>query len=134
MSENLPAVPETVQGVVEIPVAEFEGEYVRTMIGTIPSIKMEMPVGYPRGTHLKLELEVRVVGVSVDEVGKHKDLARMHRLHLEEVKLIGAYTADQMDPGVGGSASVEAVKQEDEQDEQTETDERPETEGHDVGF
>lgn len=117
---------------IEMPVAEFEGEFVRLMVGNLPSIAMEMPVGYARGTHLKMEIEVRVKGVRVDEgTGRHKgDLVRYHALALEEIKLIGAYTADQMDPGVGGSASIEAAKAEDQ-----ETDESPEQgEGSDVGF
>lgn len=113
-------VAEKVHKTVEIPVAEFEGEYVREMIGKIPQIVMEMPMGYARHTHLKLELEVRVGRVTVDEFksGEKKgQLFREHTLSLEEIKLVGAYTADEMDPGVGGSASVEAYKEEEAQEE-----------------
>lgn len=130
------AVVEKVHKTVEVPVAEFEGEFVREMIGKIPQINMEMPVGYSRGTHLKLELEVRVTGVRVDEFksGEKKgDLFREHTLKLEEIKLIGAYTADELDPGVGGSASVTAAKQDDEDDpdERLDAEEKDE---NDVGF
>ena len=52
------ATPEVVHKTLEIPVAEFEGEYVRLMIGKLPAIQLEMDYGYARGTHLKLELEV----------------------------------------------------------------------------
>jgi hypothetical protein len=125
-------VVEKVHKTVEIPVAEFEGEYVREMIGKIPQIVMEMPMGYARHTHLKLELEVRVGRVLVDEFksGEKKgQLYREHTLALEEIKLIGAYTADEMDPGVGGSASVEAYKQEQEEEPELEEEKK-----EDVGF
>jgi hypothetical protein len=89
----------------ELPLVEFEGDLVRTMLGKIPGFEIEMPVGYRRGTHLKFELEVRIRNVAVNEDRKG-ELSRMHTFALEEIKLVGAYTADQLDPGVGGSASV----------------------------
>ena len=128
---------EKVHKTVEIPVAEFEGEFVREMIGKIPQIVMEMPMGYARHTHLKLELEVRVGRVLVDEFksGEKKgQLYREHTLSLEEIKLIGAYTSDELDPGVGGSASVEAYKQEQEEEPEAEEPEAQEEEKSDVGF
>lgn len=130
------ATVEKVHKTVEVPVAEFEGEFIREMVGKIPQIVMEMPVGYARGTHLKLEVEVRVRSVTVDEFksGPNKgELYREHTLALEEIKLIGAYAAEELDPGVGGSASAAAVQAEGEDD----SDDRPETEeedGNDVGF
>lgn len=152
MEDNIPAVaqestPAVVHTTVEMPVAEFEGEYIRTMIGKIPQINLDMPNGYKRGTHLKLELEVRVGNIAVNEgKGKHKgDLIREHTLHLEEIKLIGVYTAQELDPGVGGSASAAAIGSDDRPDdydpdqmelptdddteEETANDQRP-----DVGF
>lgn len=126
-------VVEKVHKTVEIPVAEFEGEYVREMIGKIPQITMGMDMGYARHTHLKLELEVRVGRVVVDEFrsGEKKgQLYREHTLVLEEIKLLGAYTADELDPGVGGSASVDAYKQEQEEEPETAEEEK----GEDVGF
>lgn len=89
-------------------VTEFEGEYVRVMLGKLPAVELAMPEGYQRGTHLKLELEVRVRNVRYDEIrsGEHKgELARHHVLVLEEAKLLGAYRPEDLDPGVGGSAS-----------------------------
>jgi len=124
---NALAVPEAEKvSVLEMPVAEFEGEMVRLMIGKLPGITLEMDYGYARGTHLKLELEVRVRKVSVDEVsvGRNKgDLYREHQFAIEEARIVGAYTADQLDPGVGGglAAGVE------------ETDTNPETEGEPDG-
>jgi hypothetical protein len=126
--ENLPAVPQTVHKTLEIPVAEFEGEYVRIMIGKLPAIDLEMDYGYARGTHLKLELEVRVRSVNVDEVtsGKNKgDLKREHKFVIEEAKIIGAYTADELDQGVGGGL---AATGEDIEDEEQDSDDRPEKE------
>lgn len=116
MEDNTPAV---VHKTAEIPVAEFEGEYVRKMVGKIPQINMEMPVGYRRGTHLKLEIEVRVGNIAVNEgKGKEKgDLVREHTLHLEEVRLVGVYTAQELDPGVGGSASAAAIGSDDDPDQ-----------------
>lgn len=130
--QNLPAVPEPTGTVhaLEIPVAEFEGEYVRLMIGKLPGINLEMDYGYARGTHLKLELEVRVRSVNVDEIaaGKNKgELVREHKFAIEEAKIIGAYTAEQADPGVGGGLAATGNDIEDDtEDEEQETDERPE--------
>ena len=104
----------------ELPVAEFEGEMVRLMIGKIPALNLEMEYGYARGTHLKLELEVRCRKVSVDEVssGEHKgELFREHTFALEEARIVGVYTADEMDPGVGGGLAGPG---------EGETDDRPE--------
>lgn len=120
----------------EVPVAQHDGEYIQTMIGKLPAITLEMPVGYKRGTHLKFEVEVRVKGVAYDEDRKGNLFAE-HKLALEEIKLIGAYTADQLDPGVGGSASVAEAGAEDEEEG---SDERPdeaattEEDPDDVGF
>lgn len=137
--QNLPAVPEQAQvaTVTPIPVAEFEGEYVRHMLGKLPGITLAMDYGYPRGTHLKLELEVRVRSVVVDEMKGKKDagdLSRLHNFTIEEAKIIGAYTAADLDPGVGGSAAATGNDIEDEEEEE-EADERAEhDESGDVGF
>lgn len=95
----------------ELPVAEFEGEVVRVMLGKIPALNLEMEFGYPRGTHLKLELEVRCRAVHVDEftAGPNRgELYREHIFALEEAKIIGVYTADELDPGVGGGLAAGA--------------------------
>lgn len=116
--QNLPAVPQIHS--LEIPVAEFEGEMVRIMVGKIPAIALEMDYGYSRGTHLKLELEVRVRSVRVDEVnsGKNKgDLFREHQFVIEEARILGAYTQEEMDPGVGGGLAAGAVDETDESSE-----------------
>ncbi len=93
----------------ELPIVEVEGEIIRKMLAKMPGFEVELPVGYRRGTHLKFEVEVRVRGIAHREgKGRDKELERMHDFALEEIKLIGAYTADQLDPGVGGSAAVSA--------------------------
>jgi hypothetical protein len=122
-SDNLPELVH--QTAVEIPVAEFEGEMVRLMHGKMPGITLEMDYGYKRDTHLKLEIEVRVRSVTVDEVrsgGNKGDLVRIHEFAIEEAKILGAYTSEQLDEGVGGSASVGAQKD----IENDEMDDRPE--------
>jgi hypothetical protein len=129
-NQNVPAVPEPSQSVavVPIPIAEFEGELVRYMYGKLPGITLQMDYGYARGTHLKLELEVRVRSVEVDEMkGKNAgELSRLHNFVIEEAKILGAYTAEQLDPGVGGSAAATGNDIEDEDaEEATETDVNP---------
>lgn len=94
----------TTPSAVEIPVAQFEGEYIRHMMAKLPAISIEMPVGYKKGTHLKLEIEMRVkeVGFPEMKVAGESVTVRVHTLAFEDVKLLGAYTADELDPGVGG--------------------------------
>lgn len=99
-----------------IPVAEFEGDFVRNMEGKLPAITMDMPEGYKRGTHLQMLVEVRVRNVLYQE-DKKGELTRQHVFALEEIQLLGAYSADQMDPGVGGSASAAAIAHDDEDHE-----------------
>lgn len=97
-----------------IPVAEFEGDFVRYMEGKLPAITMEMPEGYARGTHLKMMIEVRIRNVRYEEDRKG-ELTRQHVFALEEIQLVGAYAPEDLDPGVGGSASAGALS-EDETD------------------
>lgn len=86
-------------------VMEFEGEFVRVMEGRLPQITLDMPEGYRRDTHLKLELEVRVRNVNFTEVGKSHDLARVHTFALEAARLVGAFDPALTQSGVGGNAS-----------------------------
>lgn len=104
MSEGSGELVHTTPSAVEIPVATFEGEYIRHMVGKLPAISIEMPVGYKKGTHLKLEVEVRVrdVGFPEIKVAGEPVTARVHTLAFEDVKLLGAYTADELDPGIAG--------------------------------
>lgn len=98
----------------EVPVAEFEGEWIRQMHGVLPSQTIEMPVGYARGTHLKFEIEVRVRDIAIKEI--KGELTRVHTFAVEDhkVRLLGAYTADELDPGVGGNAAAGAEEGEDD--------------------
>ncbi len=142
---NLPA-PGTSSEIVHrtptpMPIGEFEGELVRVMRGKLPAIELDMAEGYARNTHLKLEIEVRVSSVNHPEikVGKELMLGRVHTLVYEDIKLIGAYTAAQLDAGTGGDLS-EIDPDDDEPDNPDETlDERPEQkesdeQRHDPGF
>lgn len=94
-------------------IAEFEGDYVRDFEGKLPALSMIMPEGYARGTHLKLQIEVRIRNVRYEEKSSKKnerpELVRQHMFALEEIQLLGAYTPEEMDPGVGGSAAASAV-------------------------
>lgn len=128
---NLPALVENSHRVTDlaIPVSSFEGEYVRIMYGVIPKIRLPMDYGYARDTHLKVELEVRVRSVLVDEMqtGKQKgELFREHNMVTEHIKIVGVYSAEEADIGVGGGLAANGHDIEDEDEPETETDTRPE--------
>lgn len=95
------------EGLKPIPVAEFEGEFVRVMEGKLPAITLDMPEGYARGTHLILSVEARVRNVSYIEDRKG-DLTRQHTFALEEVRLTDAFDPAHRPTNVGGSMSSEA--------------------------
>lgn len=138
--QNLPAVPEQQQVVhsLQMPVVDFEGEMIRIMHGKIPALTLAMDYGYRRGTHVKLELELEVIGISVGEVktnsknSEHRkgDLIREHTFALREAKIVGVYSAEQADLGVGGGLAATGHDIEDEDGTETETetklDESPE--------
>lgn len=133
--DNLPA--ERIQRVtqLEMPIAKDPdtGEMVRRMYAKLPSLMMEMEAGYPRGTHLKLEVEVRVRRAFTDEftAGPHKgELFREHHFSIVEATIIGAYSADDLDPGVGGSLAGSS-QQEQEMDDRPELEE--EEDDHEPG-
>lgn len=86
-----------------IPVAEFEGEFVRQHDGKMPAIVLDMPEGYPRGMHLVLEAEVRVRNIGYVEDKKTKDLTRHHELVLEEIRLKEAFDPAARPNVIGGS-------------------------------
>lgn len=89
------------------PIFEFEGEYVRQMEGKLPQLTLDMPEGYPRGTHLMLGVEVRVRNVRMEEDRKG-DLTRQHIFALEEIKLLEAFDPAQRPTNVGGSSASDA--------------------------
>ena len=90
-----------------LPVAEFEGEYVRAFEAKLPAITLDMPEGYLRGTHLLLALEVRIRNVAYDE-DKRGDLTRRHTLALEEIKLTDAFDPASRPSNVGGNSAGDA--------------------------
>lgn len=104
--------------VMPMAIAEVEGEMIRRMEGKLPGITLPMDYGYPRNTYLALNVMARVQSVLHDEIKSGDDkgqLFRRHNLVFEEVKIVGVYTAEQMDQGVGGSASASAVHEEEEE-------------------
>jgi len=109
-------------------VAEFEGEYVRTMVGSLPAISLPMEGGYPRNTHLRMNLGLRVRNVRYDELSKAEqkatgDIGGMKRVHifsLEDAQVVEALTADQADEGAGGSAGGSQLRVEEHFDVESE--------------
>lgn len=96
-----------------VPIAEFEGEFVRSFEGRLPAIQLDMPEGYRRGTHLKLEVEVRVRNIGYDEQKSRSkdipgDLSRIHTFALEEVKLVDAFDPANRPTNVGGNSAGDA--------------------------
>jgi hypothetical protein len=94
------------EGLKLIPVAEFEGEFVRTMEGKLPAITLDMPEGYARGTHLVLNVEARVRNVGYNE-DKKGDLVRQHTFALEEVRLVDAFDPAHRPTNVGGTLAAD---------------------------
>lgn len=96
-----------------IPVAEFEGEYVRAFEAKLPQLTLDMAEGYLRGTHLLMQVEVRVRNVHYDEVRsdskargvRRGDLIRQHLLALEEIRLVDAFDPASRPSNVGGNAA-----------------------------
>jgi len=87
-----------------IPVMEFEGSFVREMEGQLPGITLDMPEGYKRGTHLTMDVEVRVRNVIFKE-NKDGDLIRQHVFALEEIKLVDAFDPAVRPNNVGGNSA-----------------------------
>ena len=95
---------------------QFEGEYVRLHSGKLPAINLEMDQGFTRGTHVRFQVEARVRNIGYPESTdkEHKgQLVREHRFVIEEVALVGAMSADEANPGVGGSASRQIEERDD---------------------
>lgn len=90
-----------------MPIAEFEGEYVRTFEAKLPGITMDMAEGYMRGTHVVFEVESRVRHVGYNE-DKNGDLTRVHTLTLEEVRLKEAFDPAHRPTNVGGNSAGDA--------------------------
>lgn len=91
-----------------IPVMTFEGALVTEMEGRLPSVVMDMPEGYARGTHLRLNVEVRVKSIRYEE-NRQGDMVRQHVFALESVQLASAFAPEDADDQIGGSASAKPV-------------------------
>lgn len=87
-----------------IPVAEFEGEFVRAFESKLPAIALDMAEGYARGMHVVFEVEARVRNVSYIE-DKRGDLIRQHNLALEQVRLADAFDPAHRPFNVGGNSA-----------------------------
>lgn len=106
---------ESSREVVPLTEVEFEGEFVTKMEGKLPQLMLHMNGGYPRGTHLRLEVEVRVKGVVYHET--KADFVRQHSLVVESIALRSAYDPATAADTVGGSASGQALPSAEDADE-----------------
>lgn len=96
----------------------FEGSVVTKMEGVLPMVTLDMPEGYPVGTHLRFEIEVRVANVRFEEgKGRHAaDFSRKHVLVTEGVQLTAAFIPSELDSATIGSAAGAADLVEDEEE------------------
>jgi len=97
---------------IAIPVGEFEGEFIRNFEGRLPALTLDMPEGYRRGTHLKLEVEVRIRNVDFIEGksrnGEPGDLSRNHVFALEEIRLVDAWDPANRPSNVSGNLAADS--------------------------
>lgn len=84
---------------------DFDGTPIASIEARLPAFVVEMPQGYKRGTHLKLEIEYRVRSVRYEENRKgeltHQMVLAVEEVELktiirpeEEVTLLGAIESD----------------------------------------
>lgn len=77
-------------------VFEFEGDEISEFYAQIPSTRLEGDVAYPRGTRIRMEIELRVSSVRHDENKRTGKLMRIHTLALEEARVLSAFTPAQL--------------------------------------
>lgn len=95
-----------------IPVAQFEGEWVREMEGRLPAVTLAMDSGYARGTIIRMQVEVRVRNVRHEEIGSgvnKGELVRQHVFVLESAQMVAAFAPEDDRSTVGGSASANGI-------------------------
>ena len=97
-------------------IEKFEGDFITEMEGRLPSISMEMLESYARGTHLRLNIEVRVKSVRYEE-NRKGDLVRQHVFALESVQLVSSFQPEEAADDVGGSASGKPSQTDEEAEE-----------------
>lgn len=83
----------------------FEGSPIVDHVGRIPAVSVECPEGYARGTVLKLNVEVRVRSVRMEE-DKNGDVVRQVIFAVEDLSIDSVITPEQLSQSlVGGTAS-----------------------------
>lgn len=83
----------------------FEGAPIVDHVGRIPSVSVECPEAYARGTTLRLNVEVRVRGVRMEE-NKDGDIVRQVIFAVEDVSIDKVFTPEELSRMVlGGSAA-----------------------------
>lgn len=107
----------TEKAVEPLPPMSFEGIPVTGMEGVLPSITLDMPEGYPLGTHLRFEVEVRIANVRYEEGKgrKRSDFIRRHVFATEGVTLAAAFVPGEAASAPVGSAAGSAGLLEDEE-------------------
>lgn len=95
-----------------VKIAEFEGGYVTKMRGKLPSFSIDMKNGYLHGTHIRMQIEVRVKNVRYEEL-KNRELLRDHILELVSARTVVAIAEEDLkNDDVSGSASAHPVPDE----------------------
>jgi hypothetical protein len=94
---------------------DFDGTPIASIEARLPAFVVEMPQGYKRGTHLKMEIEFRVRSVRYEENRKgeltHQMVLAVEEVELkrivspnEEVTLLGAIESDGIPTDYGQSS------------------------------
>lgn len=113
MPEEIEQSSEIVEA--EIVMAEtivFEGDAVTDVEARLPAITLALGSSYPRNTHIRFNIEVRVKGVHVDET--KNGLTRQHVLAYESVELVTAFDPAEAADTLGGSATSSAQQSEED--------------------
>jgi len=91
---------------------DFDGSPIESVEAKLPSFIVELPEGYRRGTHLKMEIEFRVRSVRYEE-NRKGELIQQLILAVEEIELKKVITLEEEVVSLG-----EAVQEEDPESEQ----------------
>lgn len=89
---------------------EFEGDVVTGVTGKFPALSIDLVEGYTKGTHLRLEVEVRVKNVQYNE-DRHGNTIRQHVFSIESAQVKSAFRPEDVRDDVGGSASAHPMPQ-----------------------
>lgn len=83
---------------------EFEGDVVSDMVGKLPAMSVELGESYARGTVLRLNVEVHVKSVRLEE-NRKGELERHHVFALDDISLVATFKPEEDRSAISGSAS-----------------------------